>query len=164
MKRICPECRTETTARLCPVDGFVTVTVDLFKSQESERLVGTVFEGRYRIDGVLGHGGMGTVYRGTQLNVDRPVGIKLIHAERAQDLISLKRFQLEARLIARLNHPNIIQLIDFGAPDDRYIYLVMELVEGSSLAECRVPGQPMEPARVIRIWRRRTTSASSTAT
>ena len=149
--RICPECHTQTTQPLCPRDGFVTTYASILQSQEPERLVGTVFEDRYRIDGIIGRGGMGTVYRGTQLEIDRPVAIKVLSAARTRRSASIQRFRAEAQIIARLSHPNIIRLIDYGAQLPRHLYLVMELVEGRSLGDLDPPGRPLAPSRIVHI-------------
>ena len=104
--RICPHCQTETEADECPHDGYRTV-LKAAKPTESE-LIGTTFQGRYRIEEKLGSGGMGAVYRATQLSVDRPVALKVIHAKLADNLSDVARFQQEARAIAALHHPNIV--------------------------------------------------------
>src|SRR5580704_10273569 len=85
--------------------------------------------GPYRIDGVLGAGGMGKVFKARDTRLGRDVAIK-VSAERFND-----RFEREARAIAALNHPHICQLFDIG-PD----YLVMELVEGEPLVSQTKPG------------------------
>jgi serine/threonine-protein kinase len=88
--------------------------------------------GLYDISEVLGQGGMSTVYKGIQPSLNRPVAIKVLplHMAREQELID--RFERESSIIAGLNHPNIIQIIDRGADEGRY-FIVMEYVEGTSL-------------------------------
>ncbi len=112
--------------------------------------VGHILDGRYRIDGFLAAGGMGEVYRGTQLSVDRPVAIKVIGTDRTTDHAALQRFSREARAISALQHPNIVNLIDFG-DDAGTIYLVMELVEGVALTErMRTGSNPRLAVDVLR--------------
>ncbi|HKE28928.1 MAG TPA: protein kinase [Bryobacteraceae bacterium] len=94
--------------------------------------------GPYRVDGLLGTGGMGAVYRGVDTRLDRPVAIKVSKEEFS------RRFEREAKAIAALNHPNICTLFDIG-PN----YLVMELIEGKSLAET-LAGAPLPREAVIR--------------
>ncbi|HIF41639.1 MAG TPA: serine/threonine protein kinase [Planctomycetes bacterium] len=88
----------------------------------------------YRIEGVLGRGATGTVYSAVQLAVDRPVAIKILHANLVGTGRAARRLQREARTAARLAHPGIISAIDMGEQDGRWWY-AMELVEGISLAE-----------------------------
>lgn len=90
---------------------------------------GLVLDGRYRLERPLGQGGMGTVWVGTQLSLGREVAIKAIRAGRSHDQARLER---EARLLASLRHPAIVQVFDFGRSGG-HGYLVMELVHGPSL-------------------------------
>jgi serine/threonine protein kinase len=82
----------------------------------------------YRVEGMLGAGGVGTVYKATQLGMDRPVAIKTINRAARNDLTP-KRFEREARIVGQLRHPNIIAAIDFGVHNEQ-LYLVMEFVDG----------------------------------
>ena len=86
----------------------------------------------YELLSVLGHGGMGVVYRARQKTLDRVVAIKTILVNQIADRSMAARFEQEARAVARLKHPNIIAAIDFGQHDGR-LYFVMELVEGNDL-------------------------------
>ena len=109
--RECAACQGlfDDDATTCPHDGTAL--------GPSNALLGRVVEGRYRIDGLLGTGGMGSVYRATQLNLDRTVAIKIINAALA-DRAALDRFKREALVVARLRHPNIVSVYDFGATAD----------------------------------------------
>ncbi len=97
-------------------------------------LVGSIYAGRYQIDSVLGAGGMGVVYKGHQVFLDRPVAIKLLRSgsipARAQS-----RFHFEAKAASKLDHPGIVSVIDFGVDDSDRPYMVLEYVDGCSLAE-----------------------------
>ena len=97
-------------------------------------LVGHVFNGRYRVDAVIGIGGMGTVYRATQIAVDRPVALKVLLPLHAARTALVARFKREARAAGRLQHPNTIRLYDFGESEDGRLYMVSELLEGETLA------------------------------
>lgn len=90
--------------------------------------------GDFRVDALIGRGGMATVYRGTQLSLDRPVAIKVLAPQLARRSRFVERFQREAKLLAQLSHHNIVGVLVAGTHDDFY-YLVMELVEGESLRE-----------------------------
>ena len=95
---------------------------------------GSVAGGRYRLERPLGHGGMASVYLGRDTELDRPVAVKLLAENAAGDDGLRRRFVREARLAARLSHPNVVSVFDAGEDDGRP-YLVMEHVEGPTLAE-----------------------------
>ncbi|RMG88791.1 MAG: serine/threonine protein kinase [Candidatus Dadabacteria bacterium] len=90
--------------------------------------------GNYRIVGRIGQGGMATVYKGIQASLDRPVAIKVISKNLAEDPELRERFLRESHIIARLAHPNIIHVIDRGITRDGRPFFVMEYVEGTDLA------------------------------
>jgi serine/threonine protein kinase len=94
---------------------------------------GTKF-GPYEIVSPLGSGGMGEVYRARDLRLDRTVAIKVLPSHLSGDAEAKERFDREARSISSLNHPNVCQLYDVGAPDG-ISYLVMEFLEGETLAD-----------------------------
>jgi serine/threonine protein kinase len=94
----------------------------------------TLAEERYRLEGRLGHGGMATVFLAQDRKLDRPVAIKLLADNLAGDEEVRARFTREARLAARLDHPNVVQVYDVGEEDERP-YIVMELVEGGTLGD-----------------------------
>lgn len=94
-----------------------------------------IIAGRFRIECEIGTGGMGTVYRATQLGLERPVAVKIIKPEYAFDPDVADRFMREARTMARLRHPNAAMIYDAGnLPDGRH-FIVMEFVEGRTLSE-----------------------------
>jgi eukaryotic-like serine/threonine-protein kinase len=110
--------------------------------------VETIADGRYRIEDSLGHGGMASVYRAHDGELDRPVAIKILADNLASDPSFRERFLREARMAARLSHPNIVQVYDAGEDDGRP-YIVMEYVEGPTLAdELRDHGR-LAPERVV---------------
>ena len=100
---------------------------------------------RYELEHRLGHGGMATVYLARDLKLDREVAIKLLADNYAGDDEVRKRFSREARLAARLDHPNVVQVFDVGEEDDRP-YIVMEHVDGGTLAD-RLDGRKRAMAR-----------------
>jgi serine/threonine-protein kinase len=95
-------------------------------------LIGQFIDDRYRIDAVIGKGGMGTVYRATRLLIGDEVAIKVLHIGQ-EDPQAAERFRREAQAAARLKHPNAVSIYDFGVSKDGLQYLVMDLVEGKSL-------------------------------
>ena len=112
---------------------------------------GLVLRGRYRLDVLIATGGMGEVWRGTDLAIDRRVAIKVVRPERADDQDGLARFRAEAHHAGSLSHPNIAQVFDYGeaAPPEPG-YLVMELVDGLSLTRI-LDGGPLSPEDVMDI-------------
>ncbi|MCZ7682241.1 MAG: serine/threonine protein kinase [Sandaracinaceae bacterium] len=119
---------------------------------ESEELpAGHVLAGRYRIEGKLGTGGIGVVYRAVQLPLARPVAVKVLH----EDLTALAelraRFEREARVLSALTHPHVVSISDYGIDEDRP-FLVMEVLEGHTLEEV-VREDPIEPDRALAIAR-----------
>jgi tRNA A-37 threonylcarbamoyl transferase component Bud32 len=96
--------------------------------------VGTLLNGRYRLDAQIGAGGMSTVYRAFDTVLERQVAIKLMHREIASDSDQLERFRREARAVAQLNHPHIVTVIDAGE-DENTPYIVFEYVEGETLKD-----------------------------
>ncbi len=101
----------------------------------SEGLIGVTLSDKFRIERMLGSGGMGAVYEGTQIALQRRVAIKLLHAHHG-DESDRRRFLREAKVVGTLRHPNIVGLIDFGEdPARRLLYLVMDHVRGVSLVD-----------------------------
>src|SRR3954465_6992407 len=97
-------------------------------------LVGMQLSGRYRLDAQIGAGGMSTVYRAFDVNLERQVAIKLLHREMSADSDQLERFRREARAVAQLSHPHIVGVIDAGEDESRP-YIVFEYVEGETLKD-----------------------------
>ena len=96
--------------------------------KEAERLFPN-----YQITEMIGRGGMGVVYKGKQTSLDRIVAIKLLPLEVSIDRDFGDRFVREARTMARMNHPNIVSVFDFGHTTEGHLYFVMEFVEGTTL-------------------------------
>lgn len=105
----------------------------------------------HRILGIAGRGGMGVVYRALQLDLDRPVALKLIAPQLAQDTSFRERFVRESRAAASIDHPNVIPIYYTGENDDGTLYIAMRYVEGSDLRTLvRAEGQ-LESGRAARI-------------
>jgi tRNA A-37 threonylcarbamoyl transferase component Bud32 len=97
--------------------------------------VGSVLDGRYRIDSVLGKGGMGRVYKGEHTGIGKAVAIKVLHSKLGGSREAAQRFQREALASGRLDHANIVGVSDFGVLEDGSLYLVMEALEGETLGD-----------------------------
>ena len=104
-------------------------------------------DGRYRLDEVIGRGGMSIVWRATDMQLERPVAIKVISDVLATDPRFVARFEREARLAAALNHPNLVKVFDFSVDEERP-FLIMEYVAGGTLADKR--GQAVETESLAR--------------
>jgi eukaryotic-like serine/threonine-protein kinase len=107
----------------------------------------TLSDGRYRLDAVLGRGGMAIVWRATDLQLARTVAIKVISDVLATDPRFVERFRREARLAAGLNHPNLVKVFDYSGETERP-FLTMEYVPGGSLADAR--GRPLDAEPLAR--------------
>ena len=114
-------------------------------------LVGAVLDGRYRVLEPIGHGAMGVVYRGERLQLGRAVAIKVLHDALPNELSGRQRFELEARAMARLEHPHCVAVLDVGLHDGRP-YVVMEMVTGESLRQVMDRGR-LDIPRALSIMR-----------
>ncbi len=144
----CPKCGVEypDATTLCPADG-----VALEKDPDS--LVGTTLSGKYRIDARLNEGGMGTVYRGTHVLMDKTVAIKVLRPSLAADEKIVARFSREARAASRISHPNALTVTDFGEDESGHVFLVMEFLSGKTLKQLLRDEGPLPLARVVDITR-----------
>jgi serine/threonine-protein kinase len=115
-------------------------------------LRGVILEDRYQVDEQLAEGAMGSVWRGERLKLGRAVAIKIMHEELPDELASRQRFEREAKLMARLEHPNCVSVIDFGVHDGKP-FLVMDLVRGTSLQELMDREKRMDPPRAAEIMK-----------
>ncbi len=104
--------------------------------------------GNYRIEEKIGEGGMGTVYKGVDLNLHRPVAIKILHPHLLSDPMTIDRFRAEARTLASLNHSCLAVLYNFLEFEDTYA-MIMEYVEGQTMLELIKTDGPLEPGRAI---------------
>ena len=141
MRKICLRCGSKFASRaeFCPHDGSLLVT----DAEIADPLLGTVLLEQFRIEEQIGTGGMGTVYRAHQTTVGRDVAIKVLRPELARDEQAVFRFEREARVAISLDHPNLVRVFLSGRLSDGRLYIVMELLEGRSLAdELDVHGLP----------------------
>jgi hypothetical protein len=122
----CPACGAcyDSTSDACEKDQR-----ELTLSLPVERII----DNKYRLDQMIGRGGMGAVYEATDVRLNRRVAIKIMLGNMFGDRVALRRFEREAQASARLNHPNIITVYDYGAIRTDGAYLVMELVRGTTL-------------------------------
>jgi serine/threonine-protein kinase len=128
--RICPRCRSTYAEEtdFCGIDG------DRLVEQESDPLIGERID-RYEFVERLGGGAMGVVYRARHTELDRFFAIKVLYGEIGANKSLVGRFRREAQAVSKINHPNIIAVVDFGTTDNGLNFLVMENVDGETLFE-----------------------------
>ncbi len=134
--RQCPTCGTNywgDSDRSCVTDG--AVLQEVIVGNDRTRLLGSIIHGRYQIDGVLGDGGMGVVYRATGLADHKPYAVKVLRAEYSSEPDLVARFEVEAKAVANIQHPHIVKVFEFGALEDGSRFFVMEYLEGKPLGQ-----------------------------
>ncbi|MEJ5998582.1 Stk1 family PASTA domain-containing Ser/Thr kinase [Corynebacterium sp. H130] len=114
--------------------------------------VGDVLDGRYRLDAQIAKGGMSTVFRGEDLRLGRHVAVKVMDDRYLDDAIFSSRFVREAKSMAQLSHPNIVDVYDFNSAGD-HAYLVMEFISGGTLRELLAERGPMPPHAATQVMR-----------
>lgn len=102
---------------------------------QENQMAGKVVAGKYKIEGLLGEGGMAQVFRAVHMGLDRPVVIKLMHSSMPSMDTAMKRFEQECKVTAKLDHPNIVSVFDVGTLEGRRPFLVMEFIQGESLRD-----------------------------
>lgn len=105
------------------------------KKAESGIPDGTVIDGKYRVEGVVGRGGMGSVYRAQHLALNEPVAIKILHPDAAADEEIVTRFLREAQWAVKLRSEHVARIHDIGTTADGLPFMVMELLEGADLGQ-----------------------------
>ncbi|HEX4684959.1 MAG TPA: serine/threonine-protein kinase [Gemmatimonadaceae bacterium] len=147
--KVCPQCGTEyeTGDRFCPKDGTA-----LRPKAAGDPLVGRVIADRYLVLARLGEGGMGRVYVAEHVKMNRQCAIKVMNPSLMTDTESLQRFAREASSAARILHPNVAAVFDYGDAD-KIVYLVMEYVDGEPLSTIIARDRILEPRRAIELAR-----------
>ncbi len=112
-----------------PLSDILHETEKVYSPQDV--LLGKVLAGRYKVESIIGHGGFGYVYRGTHLSLGIPIAIKVMHFHIKEDADKLRRFENEAKVLARIESPNVIRTMDYGLSPVAFI--VMEFVQGQTL-------------------------------
>jgi hypothetical protein len=140
----CPRCGRceESDVVACPADG---------SPMKPAAGVPRIVDNKYRIEQLIGRGGMGAVYRARDMRLDRLVALKVVRAELLSDPDSRLRFRREAQIVARLQHPSIVAVYDYGTFTDGGAYLVMELVRGEDLRRVLQREGRMDQTRAVRI-------------
>ncbi len=142
--KLCPRCAEPYAddAGFCPFDGTAL-------ARSADPFVGRTLAARYRLVRPLGSGGMAVVYLARHVMIERLSAIKILRQDLGMNVSHRERFLREARAVNRINHPNIVEITDFGE-DSGLVFLVMEYVEGDSLQSALVGGR-FEMARAVRV-------------
>jgi tRNA A-37 threonylcarbamoyl transferase component Bud32 len=140
----CPRCGRceDASVKLCPADGAPLTAVTS---------VPRVIDNKYRLEQLIGRGGMGAVYRARDMRLERMVAVKVVRSELLGDPEARRRFRREAQIVAKLQHPSIVSVFDFGTFPDGGAYLVMELVRGEDLRRVLQREGRLDPERAVRI-------------
>ena len=151
--RACPNCTRLNAgdARFCSACGLGLLGDEpAHLPPGADPLVGRVLAGRYRIDEVIGRGGMGVVYRVEHVRMGKLMAVKLLHGDLARDKEVVRRFHREAEAVSKLDHPHTVQVFDFGESDGM-TWLVMELLSGRDLGVLLTTDNTMDFGRAARI-------------
>src|SRR5205807_2189805 len=114
---------------------------------------GKTLAGKYLVENLIKHGGMGAVYRGKHVLMEKTVAIKVLRPSLAVDNEVVARFSREAKAASRISHPHAISVTDFGESENGVVYLVMEYLRGRALKDIVRDGGPMPLSRVVEIVR-----------
>ncbi len=157
----CPHCGVEMSdgARFCGACGrTISSTQEVShagqqssSTAEAPSLIGREIAGRYRVNAKLGEGGMGAVYKAEQMSLRRTVAVKLLRPEVASSQLLLARFNAEAQAVAKLSHPNTVNIYDFGQDSDGTLFIAMEFIEGKSLRQVIHAEAPLPVHRALGI-------------
>ncbi len=121
------------------------------EEDDGQALIGLVVDGRYRLDSVLGRGGMGLVYKAHHVGLRRQVAVKILHPSLAASPDVRNRFEREALAVGKIDHPNCVAVYDSGRLPDGSLYLAMELLDGKSLADVLEQEGQIAPGRALHI-------------
>jgi serine/threonine-protein kinase len=137
--------------QVCPADDTLLQNPLIGADVSVDPLLGQSLDDKYLLEARLGVGGMGTVYQGRHVFIDRRVAIKVLNPRYGEDEAARERFRREARALARLQHDNAVTVTDFGETSSGLVYIVMELLEGRTLREIIAKEAPLELARSVSI-------------
>ncbi len=149
--RLCPKCNAQYSSdqAICPIDATTLVDSSGKTAQVADPMIGRMIADKYRVEKLLGRGGMGAVYEGQHLLLDRRVAIKVLQQNMANDEQAASRFIREAKASARIEHPNAVTIYDFGVLQEGSAYLVMEFIKGRSLRQVLIDRVPVRPDQII---------------
>src|SRR5215831_18106127 len=146
--KVCPVCGREypNTMTLCSVDAAMLKSVE-------DPLLSQTLAGKYKIERLIKRGGMGAVYRGRHVLMDKTVAIKVLRPALAVDDEVVARFSREAKAASRISHPHAVSVTDFGESENGVVFLVMEYLDGQTLKDVIRSDGPMTLVRTAEIIR-----------
>ncbi len=148
----CPKCNAQYSndQAICPIDAGILLDSNAKDNQVSiDPMIGRLIADKYQVEKLLGRGGMGAVYEGQHLLLDRRVAIKVLQQNMANDEQAASRFIREAKASARIEHPNAVTIYDFGVLQEGSAYLVMEFIRGLSLRQVLVKKEPIKAEQIV---------------
>ncbi|MFK8003410.1 MAG: serine/threonine protein kinase [Polyangiales bacterium] len=128
----------------------IVVPFDADAEIQEDPLIGRVLSGLYRVTGRIGEGGMGTVYNALHVHLNKPFAVKVLAERIAKNQDAVERLRQEAQAASSIDHDNIVDVVSFDATPDGRVYLVMELLDGTSLGDLVERG-PMDLERALPI-------------
>jgi eukaryotic-like serine/threonine-protein kinase len=135
----------------CPQDGSRLLTHSATTKRSIDPLIGSTLDGRYRLLRVIGEGGMGIVYEGEHVLIERRVAVKVLREDFCKRADVVERFRREAKSASRIGHPNIVDVLDFGETPGGASYFVMEMLHGEDLADVLARTGALSPQRAALI-------------
>ena len=146
--KVCPACNRKFPEKmtLCSADASVLRRME-------DPLIDATLAGKYRIDKLIKTGGMGSVYRGRHVMMDKTVAVKVLRPSLAGDDAVVARFSREAKAASRISHPHAVSVTDFGEAENGVVFLVMEYLDGHTLKELIAKEGPLALDRAIEIVR-----------
>src|SRR5437762_7061239 len=146
--KVCPVCdrKFPDSMTLCSADAAVLKRLE-------DPLIGQTLADKYRIEKLIKTGGMGSVYRGKHVLMDKTVAIKVLRPSLAGDDAVVARFSREAKAASRISHPHAVSVTDFGESENGIVFLVMEYLEGRTLKDLIRSEGPMPLDRAVEIVR-----------
>ena len=146
--KVCPVCERKFPDKmtLCSADAAVLKRLD-------DPLIGQTLAGKYKIEKLIKMGGMGSVYRGRHVLMDKTVAIKVLRPSLAGDDAVVARFSREAKAASKISHPHAVSVTDFGEAENGVVFLVMEYLDGRTLKEVITKEGPLSLGRAVEIVR-----------
>jgi len=157
--KVCPACPAtyDDEHHFCPVDGKALRSITPLPSDQ----LGTTLLGQFKLTGIAGRGMGGVVYKAWQRGMERDVAVKILHRQLVRDRSMVRRFNREAKAVARLSHPNIVNVFTTGVTDYDAPFLVMEYVDGERLDDVIADGA-LPPERAVGIARQMVSALADT--
>ena len=133
---------------MCEECDQIILVAPVAEGELVDELLGRYLDDRYELEATLGEGGAGRVYRARQVDLDRPVAVKVLLKELCREPVMNARFHQEARAASKMDHPGAVTVHDFGEWEGR-LFIVMELLDGCSLGDVIANGEPLSDERIV---------------